>query len=57
MGGQAGVVAVPIVAAIIYAVITLVERFPKIWNTGVTVTDENRGRIYGVLKSMNVAEN
>lgn len=56
-GDKLELVAVPIVAAIIYAVITLVERFPKIRNTGVTVTDENRGRIYGVLKSMNVTEN
>ncbi len=42
----------PIVSWMLYLAITVLEQFPKIWNTGVSVTEENRERVYRILKSM-----
>lgn len=35
-----------------YLVISLIERFPQVWNTGVKVTPENQERVYRLLKYM-----
>lgn len=35
-----------------YIGMTVIEYYPQIWNTGVTVTDENRERVYRILKNM-----
>ncbi|WP_283606867.1 hypothetical protein [Faecalispora anaeroviscerum] len=35
-----------------YIGITVLERFPQVWNTGVTITEENKTRIYRILKDM-----
>lgn len=37
-GGRGELLLCPIAAAVLYAGITLLERFPQIWNTGVAVT-------------------
>jgi len=37
---------------IMYIGLTVIEHFPGIWNTGVTVTKENKERVYRILKSM-----
>lgn len=37
---------------IMYLGMSILERFPQAWNTGVRVTKENRIRVYSVLKSM-----
>lgn len=37
---------------IMYIGLTVIGRFPGIWNTGVTVTKENKERVYRILKSM-----
>ena len=29
-----------------YIFLTVIENFPQIWNTGVTVTEENKDRVY-----------
>ena len=42
----------PLIALIIFCGITVTERFPQIWNTGVKVTEENRERVYSVLHHM-----
>lgn len=55
-GDKSELIALPIVAVILFIGITVVEQFPKIWNTGVTVTDQNRGRVYSALKSMIITE-
>ena len=39
----------PVMAWLLYLLLTVIERFPKIWNTGVTVTEENRERVYTSL--------
>ena len=31
---------------------SVIERFPGLWNTGVAVTKENKHRIYRILKDM-----
>ena len=52
MGGKGGLLFLVVINWVLYAFITMLERFPQIWNTGVTVTEENKGRVYRVLKSM-----
>lgn len=42
----------PIIAWAFYIGLSLVEAFPAIWNTGVKVTEENRERIYRIIKNM-----
>ncbi len=32
-----------------YAFITTIEKFPQVWNTGVTVTEENKEQVYLIL--------
>ena len=43
---------VPIMSWFLYLMITGLEQIPSIWNTGVTVTIENKYRVYRVLKYM-----
>lgn len=43
---------IPIITWIMYIGLTVVEKFPQIWNTGVTVTEENMEKVYRILKSM-----
>jgi len=52
MGNKGELLILPIVAWMMYIGITVVESFPQIWNTGVTVTEENKERVYRVLKDM-----
>lgn len=39
----------PILSLVLFGVLTLLERFPKFWNTGVTLTPQNRDTIYSLL--------
>ena len=50
--GKASLIAIPIITWVMYMGITAVERFPQIWNTGVAVTEENKDRVYRVLKDI-----
>ncbi len=40
------------VAWVMYGGITVVEQFPRLWNTGVTITKQNAHRVYATLKNM-----
>ncbi|WP_426350811.1 DUF1648 domain-containing protein [Alloiococcus sp. CFN-8] len=40
------------VAWILFIGLTVIERYPQIWNTGVTITENNRERVYRTLKNM-----
>lgn len=51
-GGKEELLILPIMSWIMYLFMTVIEQFPKIWNTGVTVTGENQIRVYRVLKYM-----
>lgn len=50
--GKGSLIAIYIITWIMYIGISTVERFPQIWNTGVAVTEGNKGRVYRVLKDM-----
>ena len=51
-GSKSELIILPIISWLIYGMITLIERFPQAWNTGVRVTEENRAEVYRLLKSM-----
>lgn len=52
MGNKKSIFFIIIVNWLLYFFITALEQVPRIWNTGVTVTPENRARVYRVLKNM-----
>lgn len=51
-GAKGELLILPILAWLIYALISILEHFPGSWNTGVTVTEENKERVYAVLLHM-----
>lgn len=51
-GDKSELIVLPIVSWVLYGLITLIERFPQAWNSGVRVTSENRTAVYRLLKSM-----
>ena len=51
-GSKSELIILPIISWLIYGMITLIERFPQAWNTGVRVTEENRAEVYRLLKNM-----
>lgn len=40
------------VQILLFAMMSVLERFPNIWNTGVSITAENRERVYTNLRNM-----
>ena len=42
----------PVIAWLLYGLLTVVEQFPSAWNTGVKVTAENREQVYALLGHM-----
>ena len=42
----------PIFAWVLYGGVSLLERFPQVWNTGVIVTDENSEQVYKIIKNL-----
>ena len=50
--GKGTLLVMPIFAWVSFCGITIIERFPQIWNTGVRVTEENKIRVYRVIKSL-----
>lgn len=51
-GDKSELLFLPVLGWLLYIGITLLERFPQVWNTGVTVTVENKERVYRILKNM-----
>lgn len=51
-GNKIEIIIMSILALVVYVTITLVSMFPRIWNTGVEVTEENRVGVYQALKNM-----
>lgn len=49
---KSNVLAVPITSSILYILITIISFFPSIWNSPVTITEENRKSVYLNLKNM-----
>lgn len=52
MGNKLELFVIPIISWILYLGITLLQKFPEAWNTGVKVTEENKERVYRVLFDM-----
>ena len=52
MGRKGELFVVPIIGWLMYLGITLLEKFPEVWNTGVKVTKKNKERVYRTLKNM-----
>ena len=42
----------PGISLFMLILMTVIERFPHLWNTGVRVTEENKYRVYGVLRGL-----
>lgn len=42
----------PVIALLFYIGFTVLEAFPRLWNTGVRITEENRDRVYRLLKNV-----
>ena len=52
-GSKSELIVLPIISWVLYGFITLVERYPQIWNTGVTVTEENCARVPSTSNTAN----
>lgn len=51
-GSKGAVLMMPIMSWVLYILITVLEMFPALWNTGVKVTEENKFRVYAILRLM-----
>ncbi|BAL00505.1 hypothetical protein OBV_33060 [Oscillibacter valericigenes Sjm18-20] len=51
-GNKGELLILPIVGWILYFMMTMIERFPQAWNTGITVTEGNKERIYPIIGNM-----
>lgn len=49
-GGKMELLILPVMTWLMYLFLTVIEHFPKVWNTGVHVTEENQLRVYRTLK-------
>lgn len=48
-GGKGTLMALGVIAWVLYGLLTAAEQFPSAWNTGVKITEENRERVYALL--------
>lgn len=51
-GSRAELLILPVIGILMYGLLTLVTFFPSAWNIPVTITKENRFRVYQCTKSM-----
>ncbi len=51
-GSRAELRILPVIAWLLYGLLTVVEQIPSAWNTGVKVTAENREQVYALLGHM-----
>lgn len=49
---KSSIIAMPIINLIMYLGMTFIGMFPQIWNTGVAITDENKHRVYRIIKDL-----
>jgi uncharacterized membrane protein len=42
----------PVLSVLLFLVLTVLEAFPQLWNTGVQITVENQERVYRILKTI-----
>lgn len=51
-GGRGELLLLPIIAGVLYIGMTVLEKFPAIWNTGVRVTEQNSDAVYREVKNL-----
>jgi len=51
-GPKSELLSLPVLAWAMYLLISALERFPNIWNTGIRITEENKERAYRTLKNL-----
>ena len=51
-GDKSSCVVLLVIGVVMWLMMWGIEQFPMIWNTGVTVTEENRVRVYRILKNL-----
>lgn len=51
-GGKESALVAPVAMLVVYAMVAIAERHPQSWSTGVEVTEENRGRVYRILRNL-----
>ena len=51
-GSKSELIVLPIISWLMFGLITLIERYPSVWNTGVRITDNNRTEVYRLLKNL-----
>ena len=54
-GGKGTLLVMPIVALVMFAVMSIVEFFPQSWNTGVKITALNAAAVYKYIRMMIVS--
>lgn len=37
---------------ILFIGISVIEKFPQVWNTGIQITEQNKEKVYSILKNM-----
>ena len=50
--GKGILIVMPIISAVLFIGMVIIERFPKTWNTGVKITEQNMARVYTIVKNM-----
>ncbi len=51
-GDKSELIFLPIIGGMLYFLITLIQQYPAAWNTGITVTEQNRERVYQILGNL-----
>lgn len=51
-GGKGSLILLPVLAILIYGMITLLEHLPDVWNTGVKLTPQNQNRVLTAVYGM-----
>lgn len=51
-GDKSELLILPIISWVLYIMITVIQQFPSIWNTGVKVTEKNREEVYSIIRNM-----
>lgn len=52
MSGKSSLILTLVFGWIFFTGLSVLEKFPQIWNTGVEVTEQNKDKVYKILKNM-----
>jgi len=51
-GSRGELLSAPVVMLVLFILLSVAERFPRIWNTGMEVTEQNRERVYTLIRHL-----